>query len=233
MGRPRLDPGILAARESVERLDAGRVALRAMTREERLIIYVELEREFKSPSNGTTPTRVAKTKRAKANKSSAPNKHTTKYPSYAYLAEKFVRENPQGVRTMEVAHAIGQPIPSAYRTLLLLQEQKRIQRHGNRNHTLWTVLGVTPIPRVQTIDAAIMKVLSNADGDAVDALMLVTEVTKIMNEALKRKPRADSITTAIYALIAKGLIAKSDANEHGPMYVLANGKGRDAAPTMN
>ncbi len=236
MGRPRLDPGIVAARESVERLDVGRAALRVMTREERLTIYVELEREFKLTSSNPSRITKTKTKKVSAKKSEAPNKHATKFPSYAYLAEKFVRENPHGVRTMEVARAVGQPIPNAFRTLVLLHKQNRVERHGSRYNTLWTLVGGTPVARVETIDAAIMKVLNDAEGEPVDALVMVTEVGKIMNETLKRKPRADSITTAIYKLIARDLVAKNDANEHGPMYILgprAKGETSTRAVILN
>jgi hypothetical protein len=218
------------------------VALRAMTRDERLTIYVELEREFNlkrssapakadaKPEDGRRHCKVCggvghnsrSCKKAKKNKTAnapVPNKHTTKYPSYAYLAEKFIRENPYGVRTMEVSRAIGQSIPGTFKTLELLKEQGRVERHGKRYNTLWTLPGMTPEPRVETIDAAIIKVLRDAKGKPIDGLYLVQTVTKIVNEAQKKKPRADSITTALYKLIAKNIIAKNGANEHGPMYV--------------
>ncbi len=220
-----------------------------MTRDERLTIYVELEREFKLTAS-STPSAPAKApekdepgrrhckvcggvghnsrscKKSKRNqaakvsaKATVPNKHATKYPSYAYLAEKFVRENPHGVRTMEVSRAIGQPIPGTFKTLDLLKEQGRVERHGKRYNTLWTLPGMKPEPRVETIDAAIVKVLRDEGGEPVDGRYLVRTVTRIVTEAQKKKPREDSITTAIYKLIAKNIIAKKGANEHGPMYV--------------
>jgi hypothetical protein len=60
--------------------------------------------------------------------------------------------------------------------------------------------------------------LRDGRGMPVDGLYLVQVVTRIVTEAQK-KPREDSITTAIYKLISKNIVAKKGANEHGPMYV--------------
>jgi len=152
-------------------------------------------------------------------------------PNYAALAREVLAANPQGLRTYEIGKKIGQNKPqNAYGTLKLLERLGYAQRHGERYNALWTVPGFTPVPRVETIAAAIIHILRGATSP-VDAWKLRDEVVKLVIANTGKKPRLDSVTTEIGSLLQKNAIDTNGLNEHGPLYVIAEG-GLDA-PTMN
>ncbi len=151
------------------------------------------------------------------------NKHATRSPSFAEQALNYILAHPNGVKTIEVAKEIQQTLPSAHGTLSLLFRQKKIARHGKHLETLWTPPGVAPVKRIDTLGAAVMKVLEDAAPDPVDYLMLQAEALKVIEKETGRADfAAESAAGEIYRLAKKNKIKKSGANENGAMYVLAN-----------
>jgi len=162
----------------------------------------------------------------KASRGAAPTpkgtrKHATRSPSFAEQALTYVLAHPNGVKTLEVAKEIQQTLASAHGTLNLLLRQKKVARHGKHLETLWTPPGVAPVKRIDTIGAAVMKVLEDADAP-LDATVLETEALKIIKAETGRTDFAkETVPGEIYRLCKKNRIKKSGANERGPMYVLA------------
>jgi len=126
-----------------------------------------------------------------------------------------------------VARAVQLTVQAANRTLIHLETQRRVQRHGIRFKTLWTLPGATPTRRIDTIDAAIMQVLEDARGALVDGGVLRDAVITMLEETLEKKPGAASIATALYKLVIKKEIVKDAANENGPMYRIATQSEHD------
>jgi|GEM_PF-5309971 len=81
-------------------------------------------------------------------------------PKYTDQIVKILDEHKIGLRTYEIAERTGQTVPNAFRILKLLEKQGRAVRHGRRTCTLWTLPGAVPTPRVETIQAMIVDVLS-------------------------------------------------------------------------
>lgn len=159
--------------------------------------------------------------------------------SFVDKAEKFVLAHPEGVRTHEVAEAIDQTASAAFGTLMLLERNERVSCTGRRNKRLWTPRGVKPVPRIETIDAALVKVLNDADGERVDGITLRERAVAMVVTSSGKKPRLDSTVAAIYRLVREGKIKKDGANERGPLYRLPNAsdkadeEGGPAARVLN
>lgn len=175
-------------------------------------VQARVEKNYKA-SQGSVP----------APRPKGTSKHATRSPSFTEQALNFVLAHPDGVKTIEVAKEIQQTLPSAHGTLSLLLRQKKIARHGRHLETLWTPPNVAPVKRIDTVGAAVMKVLEDAAGEPVDYLILQAETLKVMEKETGRTEfREDTITGEIYRLAKKNKIKKRGANEHGPMYVLAS-----------
>jgi len=136
-------------------------------------------------------------------------------------ALEFVLANPRGVRTWEVARATDQTIASAYNTLVALADAKKIVRHGDRNRRLWTAVGIIPIPRIESIEDAIKKVLLDAAGVGVDQITLQDTVSQLVERATSKKVSITSLVNGIYRAMRKGVIKKAGASGRGVLYVLA------------
>lgn len=132
---------------------------------------------------------------------------------------KILDENPQGLRTYEIAEETKQPLSNAFGILKLLKRQERVERHGERYNTLWTLPGVTPVPRIETIPAAAVAVLSKATGP-MDAHCLRDQISALLRD-VGESPSTKALNRAIGRLISDGTLACHGANEHGAMYVLA------------
>jgi hypothetical protein len=151
------------------RLDAARKTLSVLTDEECEVIYIELESRLEAkvsgtkttaqPSSGTAsarrhcttcgavghnsrsckkPKKVTSVGDTKAKKTAAPKSR------YTDMIEEILRDNPQGLRAYEIAEKTGQSTPNTYGILKLLERQERVERHGERYNTLWTLPGGTP-----------------------------------------------------------------------------------------
>jgi hypothetical protein len=138
---------------------------------------------------------------------------------YTDRITKILDENPQGLRTCEIAEKIAQAINFAFGILKSLERQGRVERHGSRNNTLWTLPGVQPVPRVETIPAATVAVLAKT-AEPMDARRLRDEVSALLRNVSKPPSKA-ALKRGISRLISTGVLAYCGANEHGAMYVLA------------
>lgn len=132
---------------------------------------------------------------------------------------KILNDDRRGLRTYEIADKTKQPTKNAFAILKLLEGDGRVERHGKRLNTLWTIPGVTPIERIGSIPVAVVKVLSKTAGP-MDSRRLRAEVKTILANHLGKKPRDASLLRGINRLLEDGVIAQHGANEHGPMYVL-------------
>ena len=240
----------------VRRLDAMREFVRGLTHDERQVAYVELELLLGEEASTDAPAKAP----AKAGAVKAGRKHCTvcgdarhnrrtcnkppepagpsaqtkeARPKWTDTIEAILRDNPQGLRTYEIATMTKQATPNAFGILTLLLRTGRVERHGERYATLWTLPGVTPEPRIETIPAAIVFVLTKAAGP-VDARVLHEETAKIIHQAIGKRPQDVSVRTELARLITKRIVARRGANEHGPMFVLADERGGlEGAPTLN
>ena len=143
--------------------------------------------------------------------------HASKYTD---RITTILDENAHGLRTCEIAEKIGQAINFAFGILKSLERQARVERHGNRYNTLWTLPGVQPVPRVETVPAAAVAVLSNVT-EPMDSRRFYDEVSSLLRSA-GQSPSKASLKRGISRLISTGVLAHCGANEHGPMYVLAS-----------
>lgn len=163
----------------------------------------------------------------------APKAKVTKAkPRWTDMIEQLVRDNPQGLRTYEISKHTRQSDSHTYGILQLLERTGRVQRHGRRYKTLWTLPDIEPTPRIETIPDAAVHVLSKQTGP-VDSRKLRDEVGKLVQNNVGKKPKMDSLKTEISRLVSKGVIALIGANEHGPMYALTGSKGGDVASMLN
>ncbi len=242
------------ARAKEQRIETALAAIEALTPDEAEFVYVKLEKKILgtsagSPAPASTPKPpTAKPKKTKAtakpvkepkkgkgakkiNKATiTPSKFATKSPSYAERAEAFITANPQGVRTYEIGKAIGQSVPNVFGTLKLLEGQGRVERHGERYKTLWTAPGVKPVERIETIDDAIVHVLSKSGpmhGNKVRA-----EVAKLLRD-MGKKVSPVSLKTMLSKLVTKGAIMHDGADENGILYAVTREKGEPSPATLN
>jgi hypothetical protein len=139
-------------------------------------------------------------------------------PKYTDQILRILDEHKIGLRTYEIAERTGQSVPNAFRILKLLEKQGRAVRHGKRTSTLWTLPGAVPTPRVETIQAVIVDVLSKS-GVPMDRRVLEIQVDRVLRER-GRKLKASTLMSEIGRLIEKGIVAFHGANEHGPMFAL-------------
>lgn len=151
--------------------------------------------------------------------------HGTKVPSksehaatYTDRILRILNENTHGLRTCEIAEKIEQAINFAFGILKWLARQGRVARHGNRYNALWTLPGVEPVPRIETIPAAAIAVLSQARGP-MDAKQLREEMLALLSGGRKPPSRA-ALLRGIGRLLSNGTLACHGANEHGAMYIL-------------
>ena len=153
-------------------------------------------------------------------------------PKYTDVIEAFVRENPQGLRTLEIARKTGQSNSNAHGLLRLLERSGRVERHGERYNTLWTPPGVVPVPRVETVAAAILHLLAESSRPQ-SSRALRDAATKLVAQATGKKPRAASVQSELSKLLAKRLVIRDGADEQGALYALSVEKGGPDTPTMN
>lgn len=144
-------------------------------------------------------------------------------PKYTDLILKILDENRQGLRLCEIAKRTRQHGPNAFKTLKLLEQQGRVAQHGARSTALWTLPGVEPVPRVESIPAIVIDVLMK-DGLPMDQRLLARRVESVLR-ARGRKLNEATLRQEITRLIEKGIVAWHGANEHGPMFALAVPKG--------
>jgi len=144
-------------------------------------------------------------------------------PRYTDLILKILDENRQGLRLCEIAKRTRQHGPNAFKTLKLLEQQGRVAQHGARSTALWTLPGVEPVPRVESIPAIVVNVLTK-DGLPMDQRLLARRVESVLR-ARGRKLNEATLRQEITRLIEKGVVAFHGANEHGPMFALTVPKG--------
>jgi len=138
----------------------------------------------------------------------------------------------RGLRTCEIAEKTQQTLQSAFGILKLLERQGRVTRHGERYNTLWTLRGCSPVPRVETIPAAVVNVLSRAPGP-MDGRRLLDEIGASLLRSIGKRPSDASLRRGISRLIAGGTLAYHGANEHGPLYILVTQEGGAPVPDLN
>jgi hypothetical protein len=241
----------IEALAKMRRLDVARRALADLGDDECLLIYIELEQLIaktnKSPQEA--PAKVPEKaepgrrhcricggvghnargcKKAKPGDAAPKAKGTKAKPKWTDVIEQLLRKHPEGLRTYEISKHTRQRDSHTYGILLLLERTGRVQRQGQRYKTLWTLPGIEPTPRIETIPDAAVHVISKQTGP-VDSRKLRDEVGKLIQRNVGKKPKIDSLKSEISRLVSKGIIALSGANEHGPMYVLVDRKGGDAA----
>ena len=141
---------------------------------------------------------------------------------------EILDEDGQGLRTCEIAGKIGQAINFAFGILKSLERQGRVVRHGSRYNTLWTLPGAQPVPRIETIPAAAVAVLSG-ETRPMDGRRLHEEIRRLL-QGVSKPPSEASLRRGISRLISAGTLAHQGANEHGAMYVLVQG---GEAPELN
>jgi hypothetical protein len=139
-------------------------------------------------------------------------------PKYTDQILKILDDNKIGMRTYEIADRTGQAVPNAFKILKLLERQGRVARHGKRKDTLWTLPGDEPTPRIETIQAVIVDVLSRGEVP-MDRRLLEIQVSRILREK-GRKLKLTSFNSEINRLIEKGVVAFHGANHNGPMFAL-------------
>lgn len=241
----------------MRRLASAREAVANLTDDECLMVYMEMEQRLAKASKNRQETlaptpekaepgrRHCRTcgavghnargcKKAKPGTTAAAGKvkATKAKPRWTDVIEQFVRDNPQGLRTYEISKHTRQSDAHTYGILQLLERTGRVQRHGRRYKTLWTLPGIEPTPRIETIPDAAVHVLSK-QTTPIDSRKLRDEVGKLVQRNIGKKPKTDSLKTEISRLVSKGVVALLGANEHGPMYVLAAQKGGDVASMLN
>lgn len=131
---------------------------------------------------------------------------------------ELLANNPQGLRTYQVAKHIEQAIGNAHNLLKHLKGQNRIERHGKRYNTLWTLAGGTPERRVETIPQAAVAVVSDAMGP-VDGRRLRDEMAALLRDADKSPTKA-ALRRAIGRLVLSGVLASGGASTNGALYRL-------------
>jgi hypothetical protein len=139
----------------------------------------------------------------------------------AKLTDKIVQHlarNPHGLRTYEVAEYIEQAIGNAHNLLKHLKGQNRIERHGRRYNTLWTLAGGTPEPRVETIPQAAVAVVSDAKA-LIDGRRLRDEMAARLRDAPKPPSKA-ALRRAIGRLVLSGVLESAGASTDGALYRL-------------
>ena len=144
-------------------------------------------------------------------------------PRYTDLILKILDENRQGLRLCEIAKRTRQAGPNAFKTLKLLEQQGRVEQHGKRSTSLWTLPGVVPVHRVESIPAIVVDVLTK-DRLPMDQRLLARRVESVLR-ARGRKLNEATLRQEITRLIEKGVVAFHGANEHGPMFALTLPKG--------
>jgi hypothetical protein len=145
-----------------------------------------------------------------------PDSDETKYTDQIL---KILDDDRRGLRTYEIAAKTKQSTKNAFAILKLLEGDARVQRHGKRLSTLWTLPSVVPIQRIESIPAAVVEALSKTSGP-MDARRLRDEARAIFEQHVGKRPRDGSLTRGINRLLEDGIVAMHGANEHGPMYVL-------------
>ena len=90
-----------------------------------------------------------------------PDSDDTKYTDQIL---KILDDDRRGLRTYEIAEKTKQPTKNAFAILKLLEGDARVVRHGKRLNTLWTLPGMTPTPRIESIPAAVVEALSKTSG---------------------------------------------------------------------
>jgi hypothetical protein len=140
--------------------------------------------------------------------------HATKYTDRILT---ILDENGQGLRTCEIAVKIEQALNFAFGILKSLERQGRVVRHGSRYNTLWTLPGAQPVPRIETIPAAVVAVLSG-ETRPMDGRRLHDEIRRLLR-GVGKPPSEASLRRGISRLITAGMLAYQGANEHGAMYV--------------
>jgi hypothetical protein len=139
-------------------------------------------------------------------------------PKYTDQILKILDEHKIGLRTYEIAERTGQTVPNAFRILKLLEKQERAVRHGKRTSTLWTLPGIVPEQRIETIQAVIVDVLSKGEVP-MDRRVLEIQVDRFLRER-GRKLKSTTLMSEIGRLIEKGVVAFHGANANGPMFAL-------------
>ena len=140
-------------------------------------------------------------------------------PKYTDQILKLVGENGTGLRASEIAKKIRLAMPNVFSLLKYLERKERVQRHGDRHNTLWTLPGVEAVQRLDTIPAIIVDVLASNGVLPMDRRALERRVEKILRDK-GRKFNATTLRTETTRLIEKGIVAFFGANEHGPMFAL-------------
>ena len=266
MGIDRADKIREEARAKERRIDVALTAIEVLKPDEAAFVYARLEKrilaETGAPAENVkraprerqskpTPTAPAKKsakrttpakKSAKRSTSVSPAKKSakteTKKPSLSSRIEELLKASPHGLRTYEIAKAIGRKSNATGALMRFLQDQGKAQRHGRRMRTLWTVPGATPIPRIITADDAILHLLD--DGPMASAQIEV-EAKKLLLRATGNEVTPVSITSRFGKLLSKNLIVPHGADEHGAIYALApepaddadDEGGDDLTPTIN
>jgi len=144
-------------------------------------------------------------------------------PKYTDQILKILDDHRIGLRTYEIAERTGQTVPNAFRILKLLEKQGRAVRHGKRTSTLWTLPGVVPAERIETIQAVIIDVLSKGEVP-MDRRVLEIRVDRVLRDK-GRKLKPATLMSEINRLHAKGIVAFFGSNEHGPMFALTVPEG--------
>jgi hypothetical protein len=144
-------------------------------------------------------------------------------PKYTDQIVRILDDNKIGLRTYEIAERTGQAPPNAFRILKFLEKHGRVVRHGKRTSTLWTLPGIVPAPRIETVQAVIVDVLSKGEVP-MDRRVLEVQVDRFLRTK-GRKLKPATLMAEIGRLVSKGVVAFHGANEHGPMFALTVPKG--------
>jgi hypothetical protein len=145
---------------------------------------------------------------------------TTGVTKYTERILRILDEDKHGLRAYEIAAKTKQTVNNVCGILKSLERQGRIVRHGTHRSTLWTLPGVSPEQRIETVPAAVVAVLAKAAAP-MDGRQLCEAIVTTLVRNTGKKPSAPSLRRAINRLISCGMIRSHGANEHGALYVLA------------
>lgn len=149
----------------------------------------------------------------------------------AELALDYIARTPGGVRTSEVARAVDCTLNTTYAAIAHLEARGAVERHKAGAASLWTLPGEPVVERAMTIEAAIIRVLTTANGAPVGHHDLRIGVLSVLRAAgIRVAP--ESITSVVYRLIARHVVERGGADENGPKYVLAK-SGSESEPGPN
>lgn len=137
--------------------------------------------------------------------------------TYVEKAVMYVRSHPEGVRTKDVSHAIGQDPPNADGTLRQALKHGSIERRDRKWFPALRPTSVTDAPREKTIREVLTEVFTGRKEPL--------GASDIYHAAIKIMPKINhaSVYGEINRMKTAGLLATAGRGPRGDLYALATG----------